>query len=100
MNIEECDPAEAIRRAGRQLINFHVADSNREAVGRGHTDFAAIVQALHQIGYNRSLAMEPLPPVPDPYIAARIKRYLSLRDVYAQESITRLKALEAEVART
>ena len=98
MNIEEPDPAEAIRRAGDTLMNMHIADSSREAVGRGHIDFRAIMQALHDIGYERTLALEPLPPVPNPYIAARLKRYEPLRDVYAQESITRLRALEAEVA--
>ena len=35
MNIEEADPAGAIRQAGSKLWLYHAADSNRQAVGRG-----------------------------------------------------------------
>jgi len=94
MNIEESCPAEAIRKAGDLLINVHIADSNRQAVGHGHFDFLALMQALKDIGYERALALEPLPPVPDPYIAARFKRFLPLRDTYAEECIRRLRAYE------
>jgi len=97
MNIEEKDPAEAIRKAGELLVNVHIADSNRQAVGYGHTDFGAIMKALGDIGYERALALEPLPPVPDPYVAARLKRYEHLRDVYAEECIARLRRYEKEV---
>ena len=96
MNIEESDPAQAVRRGGDKLINVHIADSNRQSVGRGHTDFASIIQALWDIGYQGALALEPLPPVPDPYIAIRLRRFQPLRDAYAEESIRRLRALEAK----
>jgi D-psicose/D-tagatose/L-ribulose 3-epimerase len=96
MNIEEKDPAEAVRKAGELLVNVHIADSNRQAVGYGHTDFRAIVKALKDIGYERALALEPLPPVPDPYVAARLSRYQHLRDVYAEECIGRLRQFEKE----
>lgn len=94
MNIEEPVPADAVRAAGELLVNVHVADSNRQAVGRGHFDFTALMKALKEIGYTRALALEPLPPVPDPYIAMRMDRYRSLWDAYAQESIGRLRELE------
>ena len=94
MNIEEKDPAEAIRKAGELLVNVHIADSNRQAVGYGHTDFGAIMKALKDMGYERALALEPLPPVPDPYVAARLKRYQHLRDAYAAECIARLRQYE------
>jgi len=94
MNIEEPDPAEAIRRCGKLLINLHIADSNRQAVGEGNVDFGAIMRALKKIDYQWALTLEPLPPVPDPYIAARLKRYESLRDIYAEKCITRLRKLE------
>lgn len=97
MNIEEPDPSEAIRKAGNLLVNVHIADSNREAVGHGHTDFKSIMRALKDISYRRALTLEPLPPVPDPYIAARLKRYQPLRDVYAEECISRLRQYEREV---
>jgi D-psicose/D-tagatose/L-ribulose 3-epimerase len=97
MNIEEKDPAEAIRKAGELLVNVHIADSNRQAVGYGHTDFRAIMKALKHIAYERALALEPVPPVPDPYVAARLSRYQHLRDVYAEECIARLRQYEREV---
>ncbi len=97
MNIEEPDPAEAIRKGGNLLVNLHIADSNREAVGRGHIDFNSIMRALKDIRYQGALTLEPLPPVPDPYIAARLKRYLPLRDIYAEGCIARLRHYEREV---
>ncbi|HAL62404.1 MAG TPA: sugar phosphate isomerase/epimerase [Chloroflexi bacterium] len=97
MNIEERDPAEAIHKAGELLVNVHIADSNRQAVGYGHTDFEAIMRALKDIDYQGALALEPLPPVPDPYIAARLMRYQHLRDLYAEECIARLRQYEKEI---
>lgn len=99
MNIEERSLADAIRLAGKDLVNLHVADSNRTAVGEGHIDFRSIFQALLDIDYQWTLSLEPLPPVPDPYIAARIKRFEPLRDDYARFSIERLKAIESELRR-
>lgn len=97
MNIEEADPAAAVHLAGRRLLNVHVSDSNRQAVGRGHTDFRALMRALRDIGYEGALALEPLPPLPDPYIAIRMSRLRHLWDSFAEESLRRLKALEAEI---
>lgn len=97
MNIEEADPAAAVRLAGGRLLNVHVSDSNRQAVGWGHTDFRALMRALRAIGYDRVLTLEPLPPLPDPYIAIRISRLRHLWDRLAAESLQRLKALETEM---
>jgi D-psicose/D-tagatose/L-ribulose 3-epimerase len=94
MNVEEINPAESIRRCGELLVNFHVADSNRQAVGNGHFDFKAVMNALKEIDYKWTLAMEPLPPVPNPYIAIRLKQYEYLRDEYAEQCITRLREME------
>jgi len=97
MNIEEANPAEAIRRCGKLLMNLHISDSNRMAVGDGHVDFRAIMYALKEIRYQWALTLEPVPPVPNPYVAARLKRYEYLRDKYAEQCITRLKNLEKEI---
>lgn len=97
MNIEEPDPAEAVRQVRSLLVNFHVADSNREAVGQGHTNFRAILQALKDVGYTGALVLEPLPPVPNPYVAARLKTQAAVHDRYAELSIRRLKDLEASL---
>lgn len=97
MNIEEPDPASSIRKAGKNLIHMHVADSNRQSVGRGHTDFKAIIRSLKEIGYTRYLAMEPLPPLADPYMALMGARPEEFLDLYAEECIQQLKFIERVV---
>ena len=67
MNIEEARPADAIRGAGKRLGLFHVADSNREGIGRGHTDFTALAQALDEVGYAGPVIVECTPPGPNPF---------------------------------
>jgi sugar phosphate isomerase/epimerase len=58
MNIEEADPAEAIRAASERLTHMQIGDSNRLQPGAGHLDFAAALRALEDIGYSGYLAME------------------------------------------
>jgi len=70
MNIEEADPAAAIRLAGKHVGHVHYADSNRRAMGFGHTDAACIVGALKEIHYTGHLSAEIF-PYPDPVTAAR-----------------------------
>lgn len=94
MNIEEKDPAAAIRAAKDWLIHLHVTDSNRQSVGRGHTNFASIMHALKEINFQGALTMEPLPPLHDPYIALTEGIPEEISDLYAEECITMLKFLE------
>ncbi|MGZ4385430.1 MAG: TIM barrel protein [Gaiellaceae bacterium] len=70
MNIEEGELAGAIRRAGDRLGYVHLADSNRQAPGRGHIDFASILEALEDIAYSGPLVAEIL-PLPDDQTAMR-----------------------------
>ena len=69
MNIEERSPADALRDAARHIGHVHFADSNRRAVGFGHTDIAPILAALRDIGYAGYLSGEIL-PLPDSHAAA------------------------------
>lgn len=94
MNIEEADPAAAIRQVGSRLASMHVSDSNRLAVGEGHTDFRALLSALEEVEFSGPLVLEPLPPVPNAFVAARLQRLADLRDTYAEVSLQRLKELE------
>lgn len=97
MNIEDANPPESIRTAGSALFNFHVADSNRQFVGEGHIDWEAHLKALYDIGYDKTLSLEPLPPIADTYLAANIQRFKPFRDEYAQKSIERLKSIESKI---
>lgn len=96
MNIEEADPPASIRIAGKQLIHLHVGDSNRQSVGRGHTDFKGIIRSLKEIGFKGFLAMEPLPPTAaDVYDLIQLDP--TVLDLYAEECITQLKQFEKVV---
>ena len=97
MNIDEADPAEAVRKAGKDLIHMHVADSNRTAPGRGHTDFRSIMAALKDVGFSGTMTLEPVPPYPSAGIAIQLQEYLPLRDVFAEESLRYLKEIEASL---
>lgn len=58
MNIEEADLAEALRLAGPLVGHVHFADSNRRAIGMGHTPMLPIMRALRSIGYAGYLSAE------------------------------------------
>jgi D-psicose/D-tagatose/L-ribulose 3-epimerase len=59
MNIEEDDPADAIRHAGSLLGHFHLGENNRRPPGVGHLPWDLIFDALKEIGYTGHLVMEP-----------------------------------------
>jgi sugar phosphate isomerase/epimerase len=70
MNIEEADLAAALVACGDLVGHVHWADSDRRAVGLGHTDVAPVVAALESIGYRGFLSAEVF-PLPTPQDAAR-----------------------------
>ena len=69
MNIEEADLPASIRSAGKHIGHIHYADSNRRAMGFGHTDPAPVVAALRETGYKGHLSAEIF-PLPDARTAA------------------------------
>ena len=69
MNIEEADLSETLRALGSWLGHVHFADSNRRAIGYGHTRAAELVKVLREIRYNGYLSAEVL-PLPDSRSAA------------------------------
>jgi sugar phosphate isomerase/epimerase len=86
-----------VRKAGKNLIHFHAADSNRLAPGRGHTDFKAILKAMKEVEFKGTFVLEPVPPYPAAGIAISMPEYTHLRDVFAEESIRYLKNIEASL---
>ncbi len=70
MNIEEPDLPAAIRAAGKHIGHVHYADSNRQAMGHGHTDPKPIIAALKEINYTGHLSAEIL-PLPNDISAAQ-----------------------------
>lgn len=61
MNIEEADMLASMRRAAPHLGLVHLADSNRQAPGHGHTDVRGVLRVLGEVGYEGYLAFEVLP---------------------------------------
>ena len=69
MNIEEISNAGTLRACGRHVGHVHFADSNRRAIGFGHTETASVIAALQAINFNGYLSGEIL-PLPDSEAAA------------------------------
>ncbi|MCC7376725.1 MAG: sugar phosphate isomerase/epimerase [Verrucomicrobiales bacterium] len=61
MNIEEASIPQSIRKAADAIGHVHFADSNRLAMGLGHTDFVSAAAALREIGYKGYLSAEVFP---------------------------------------
>ena len=91
MNIEEANPATVILDAGDRLFLFHAADSNRQAVGRGHTDFLTL-QALRRSGYNRDVIVECTAVGPDPFTPIKGNGWLDEVRQHTTESLRLLRA--------
>ena len=94
MNIEEENLAGAIRTAGRDLFLFHVADSNRRAVGRGHIPFAGILRSLEQADYSGPIVVECTAPGPDPFTTMKGPDWYEQTFDEVQKSIRELRRLE------
>jgi sugar phosphate isomerase/epimerase len=86
MNIEEPDPAAALLAAGPRLWLYHVADSNRQGIGRGHTRFGEQMAALDEIGYGGPIIVECTAPGPDPFTPIKDQGSLAWLERYLAET--------------
>ncbi len=91
-SIEEPDVAGAIRAAGKHLIHFHLGDTNRQALGRGHLDLPAIMETLRATGYGGAAVLEVMPPGPNPFQSIKDEQSPQVLDRYLAESLARLRA--------
>jgi sugar phosphate isomerase/epimerase len=81
MNVEEADMPAAIRLAGENLVNVHVADNNHLPPGMGAVEWGGLLRTLDEIGYDGYLSVEFVTPgISD-----------SLYDQYTQDSIDCLR---------
>ncbi|MCI0719414.1 MAG: sugar phosphate isomerase/epimerase [Acidobacteria bacterium] len=62
MNIEEKEPARAIRKAGKMLGHFHACGSDRGTPGNDHIHWKSIAKALRKIGYKGDVVIESFTP--------------------------------------
>jgi D-psicose/D-tagatose/L-ribulose 3-epimerase len=95
MQSEESHIGQALLSAKDQLVNLHMADSNRGALGDGAMDLDTIIMALYLLGFNREghyVTPEPLGPGGDPYPAmygkpdkAKLERLVMQTATYFRE---------------
>lgn len=91
MNIEEAHLPRAIENANGNLFLFHTADSNRQAVGRGHTDFRAIASALRAISYRGDVIFECVAAGPDPFTPLKGPDSRAQVELFLAESLAQMK---------
>jgi len=97
---EESHTGEAVLAAGKQLINLHMADSNRRALGMGQMDLDTLLRALYLIGYNRPghfCTPEPLGPGGDPYPAMYGKPDAKTLDALVDTTVRTFRQREAQI---
>jgi len=100
MQAGESHIGQALLDAGEKLINLHMADSNRCALGEGSLDLDAIIMALYIIGYNRPgcfVTPEPLGPGGDPYPAMHGKPDPKLLDKLVNQTVKYFRQRENEL---
>ncbi|NVK35810.1 MAG: sugar phosphate isomerase/epimerase [Rhodobacteraceae bacterium] len=93
MNIEEADPPAALRKGGSTIGLYHAADSNREGIGLGHTDFAAQISALDDIFYTGPIILEVNAPGPNPFTPEKADGFRDVVTSHLQTSVSALRAL-------
>lgn len=91
-NIEEADLPAAVRRAAPHLFHVHLADTNRQALGRGHLDLPGVLEALASVGYAGAACLEVTPPGPNPFVSIKDAGSPAVLDGYLRESLERLRA--------
>jgi len=100
MQSEESHIGEALMDAGDMLVNLHMADSNRCALGLGSMDLDTIIRALYLIGFNTDghyVTPEPLGPGGDPYPAMHGKPQPAQLDALVGQSARYFREREEAV---
>lgn len=100
MLLEESHIGDAILKAGDHLVNLHLADSNRDALGSGMIDFDTIIRAAYIIGMNkedRFVTPEPLGPFPVPYVLSNSPCNVQVMDKLVKDTVDYFNERENKV---
>ncbi|MFA6176151.1 MAG: sugar phosphate isomerase/epimerase family protein [Phycisphaerae bacterium] len=100
MQSSEVHTGEAILDAGDMLVNLHLADSNRGALGDGSLDLDSIIKALYVAAYNREdrfVTLEPLGAGGNPYSAMFEKPDPKMLDRLVLNTVDYFKEREEQV---
>lgn len=93
MNIEEKDMKSPILLAEDYLEIIHVADSNRQGLGRGHINFEQFFSGVETSKFDGYVVVECTPPGPNPFQSDKGHPAMDLIYTYATESLAYLKNL-------
>lgn len=101
-NIEERDPAKALRSIAPRLGHVHISENDRGIPGCGHVDWRSILSVLKEVGYSGWLTIESFAqPEPQLASAACIWRDLAPSgDQLAGEGLKFIKGLARELGIT
>ncbi|MFW6121897.1 MAG: sugar phosphate isomerase/epimerase family protein [Petrotogales bacterium] len=97
MLCEENHIGDAIIECGDKLVNLHLADSNRDAIGKGMIDIDTVIMAAYLVGMNednRFLTFEPLGPYPNPYVLSNEPCKVELMNELVEDSVSYFKERE------
>lgn len=100
MLVGETHIASTIVEYGDYLINLHMADTNRGALGTGFLDLDLVLMALYTIGYNNPECFctpEPLGPGGDPYPAMWCRPDPAALDRLVEQTATCFYEREKEI---
>jgi D-psicose/D-tagatose/L-ribulose 3-epimerase len=97
MNIEEKNPAEAIRTTGPHLLHVHACGSDRGTPGADHLDWPGLARALREVRYDGPVCIESFTSENKTIaVAASIWRPLApTQDALARDGLDFLRALLA-----
>ena len=98
-NIEERDPARALRTVAKELGHVHISENDRGIPGTGHNDWRGVLIALRDIGYDGWLTIESFAqPGPELAAAAAIWRDLAPSgDDLARQGLQFIRGLSQEL---
>lgn len=92
MAMEERDPVAALAQAAPRLRAVHLADSNRQGLGRGTLRLEPLLAAARAGGFTGPYVFEFNAPGPDPFAADKGPGTAEIVDAYARESAPALRA--------
>jgi D-psicose/D-tagatose/L-ribulose 3-epimerase len=98
-NIEEQQPATALRAVAKDLGHVHISENDRGIPGSGHVDWRGVLSVLREIGYDGWLTIESFAePEPELASAASIWRDLAPSgDELAHQGLNFIKHLSKEL---
>lgn len=101
MSTEESHIGEAVLDAGERLLNLHLADTNRCALGDGSLDLDTVIMALYLLDFNNKentfVTPEPLGPGGDPYPAQHARTEPAVLDKLVFDTVNYFRSREEAV---